>query len=536
MHGESVDNMASASETSRGIHITPGNGIVAHLGLFMAYAEGDDDGLNQLVVRLNALAGAPWAEVVRTLTSDISAAGYDNHPALACATIDGDRIGVLVFGDLTLSVTTDQEQRVLDGRHSSTWIDLSMPGTTQRVRCGEQSSSNVVGVLRDGVVSGGGFVFDLSGPIPAATRWDADEAAGATPAPETAASDATDTIAVPVADDTASPEAEEAEVVEAVETPVAEEAEVADAPIAEADATEEIVEPDDIVEAHTLNGNIFGSPVDTDDELEDPAGDAPEAETTESDDASNDFPAVAGIFSRSEPDSIDDAEVVDTSDEIAGVVLEETDPVDGIGSVPLHAVEPLEDFTAPTAEFAPAEEDLPPPPVPAAEEAEASPSPVAVATVPELHGVLCPSGHLTSVQDETCRTCGLPIDPTAEIVVGPRPSLGTLTFDDGAQLQLTRPVVIGRGVPERYAINGEPATTVLLDDVQGTISRVHLEVHLVGWEIEIIDMNSTSGTFTRLGDERIRLLPDDATAISPGTVVEVGQRSFTFSAGPNPPV
>jgi len=156
-----------------------------------------------------------------------------------------------------------------------------------------------------------------------------------------------------------------------------------------------------------------------------------------------------------------------------------------------------------------------------------------VATVPELHGVLCPAGHLTSAQDQTCRTCGLPIDPTAEIVVGSRPSLGTLTFDDGAQLQLTRPVVIGRGVPERYAINGEPATTVLLDDVQGTISRVHLEVHLVGWEIEIIDMNSTSGTFLRTDDgERVRLLPDDPTAIAPGTVVEVGQRSFTFSAGP----
>ncbi len=118
-------------------------------------------------------------------------------------------------------------------------------------------------------------------------------------------------------------------------------------------------------------------------------------------------------------------------------------------------------------------------------------------------------------------------------MVGSRPSLGTLTFDDGAQLQLTRPVVIGRGVPERYAINGEPATTVLLDDVQGTISRVHLEVHLVGWEIEIIDMNSTSGTFMRTDDgERVRLLSDDPTAVAPGTVVEVGQRSFTFSAGP----
>ncbi len=506
--------MASTSGTSRGIHITPGDGIVAHLGLFMAYAEGDDEGLNQLVVRLNALAGAPWAEVVRTLTSDISAAGYDNHPALACATIEGDRIGVLVFGDLSLAVSTDQETRVLDGRHSSTWIDLSMPGVTQRVRCGQQSDSNVVGVLRDGVVSGGGFVFDLQGPIPAATRWDADEtpepAATAAVEAEEPAEAEPETVDVEVAD--APKETAEVDTVAAVEQ--------ADGPLPE---------PEDIVEAQSLNGNIFGSPVEpeSDEAAEEPATD---------DSAANDFPAVAGIFSRSESSAIDDAEVIDSDDATDTPVVDDIDAAEAAPAAPMHAMEPEpapDDFAVPTAEFAPAEEELPPPPVPMAEEAEASASAVAVATVPELHGVLCPAGHLTSAQDQSCRTCGLPIDPTAEIVVGSRPSLGTLTFDDGAQLQLTRPVVIGRGVPERYAINGEPATTVLLDDVQGTISRVHLEVHLVGWEIEIIDMNSTSGTFMRTDEgERVRLLPDDPTAVAPGTVVEVGQRSFTFSAGP----
>ena len=559
-----MDNVANELNASRGIHITPGSGIVAHLGQFMAYAEGDDDGLNQLVVRLNALAGAPWSEVVRTLTSDIAAAGYDNHPAMACAAIEDDRIGVLVFGDLSLSVTTDVERRTLDGRHSSTWIDLAVPGSTARVRCGEQSPSTVVGVLRDGVVSGGGFVFDLHGPIPAATRWDADETAepaAEAPAPEApivaeVADEPTDADE-PAADAVATADAEaEATDVEQVETDseiaeaVAEAPEVDEAQETEADVEADDVpvsaesdaddEPEDVVDTETLNGSIFGVPLQDESEggANGDASDALLADTSlddaanapslgaEAADSGNDFPAVSGIFSRSESNDIEDAEVVVESDP-APRSADEVFATVGVD-------EPTETGDAELG-VPVTEEELPPPPVPGPNGLEPAPQgSVAVATVPELRGVLCPNGHLTSIQDSHCRTCGLPIDPTGDIVVGSRPSLGTLTFDDGAQLQLTRPVVIGRGVPERYAIDAEPATTVLLDDVQGTISRVHLEVHLNGWDVEIIDMNSSSGTFTRSGDERARLRAEDPTAILPGTIVEVGQRSFTFSAGPLP--
>ena len=163
------------AEFSRGVHVTPGSGIIARLGSFAAFARGEEDGINQLIVRLNALADAPWAEVVRTLTSDIAQTGFDNHPELACASVAEDRVGVLVFGDLELVLQgADGSVTRFAGRDSSTWIDLSVPGRIDRIRCGPQSASAVVGVLRDGVVPGGGFLFDRHGPIPAAGRWDAD--------------------------------------------------------------------------------------------------------------------------------------------------------------------------------------------------------------------------------------------------------------------------------------------------------------------------------------------------------------------------
>ena len=46
-----------------------------------------------------------------------------------------------------------------------------MYGSAERIHCGQQAESDVVGVLRDGVVPGGGFLFDRVGPIPAAKRW-----------------------------------------------------------------------------------------------------------------------------------------------------------------------------------------------------------------------------------------------------------------------------------------------------------------------------------------------------------------------------
>ena len=152
--------------------------------------------------------------------------------------------------------------------------------------------------------------------------------------------------------------------------------------------------------------------------------------------------------------------------------------------------------------------------------------------------MLCPSGHLTSVRDQVCRSCDLATDPSSDIVVGERPVLGTITFDDGAVLPLSRPAVIGSDVPKHYEINGEPATIVRLDDGHDGVDGVHLELQLVGWEIEATDRSSQAGTFYRFSgesDTRTRFRSEQPTELRNGMRVELGARSFVFTLGPPKP-
>jgi hypothetical protein len=152
----------------------------------------------------------------------------------------------------------------------------------------------------------------------------------------------------------------------------------------------------------------------------------------------------------------------------------------------------------------------------------------------DLRGVRCPSGHLVSMQDTTCRTCSAPVDLNGPIVSGPRPVLGMLEFDDGVRIPLDRPVVIGRQPPEDYRINGELAYVVPVTDAEGLISRVHVELHLIGWDIELIDKNSVNGTFTSTSADstsRARLRPEHRTQIDIGTIVYVGDRIFRLNTG-----
>ncbi|RZV44447.1 MAG: FHA domain-containing protein [Acidimicrobiales bacterium] len=353
----------------RGIHVTAGNGIVACIGNFVAFAQGEEDGLNQLIVRLNALADAPWSETVRTVTSDIAASGFQNHPALACASVLEDRVATLVFGAMKLHVETDEESRVLDGSESSTWIDVAVHGTLGRMYCGTQSESTVVGVLRDGVIPAGGFLLDAAGPIPAAVRWEAMD------------------------EDQARTE------------------------------TESRPEPEEPVHLSVV----------------------PVAEET------------SGLFSRPNEDH-------------KRTTTAETPDLDSVGGA---ALEPVEEPI-----------DVPEPPV--------------------------------------------DLDPDAH---------GILTFDDGAQLQLTRSVAIGREVPDDYLIDGRAPTIVLLDDAKGLVSPVHLELRMIGDEIEVVDMNSSHGTFIRLdanASSRTRLRPNMHIVIESGTIVELGDRSFTYADVPRP--
>ena len=438
----------SSKPESRGIHVSSGPGIVAHLPNLTAYAVGDETLLNELLVRLNALAEAPWHEIVRTLTAGITEADYDAHPHLACISVEDDRVAALVFGDTVLSVTIDGAETTLNGCDSSTWIDVALHGSAERIHAGHQSESTIVGVLRDGVIPAGGFLLDTSGPMPASGRWAeiAERQTAAQPqtsAPELAAAGATEP---------------------------------------EPASTEEVEKSiDDATESGPLTGM---------------------------------FAHIEGLH-----------RAVDMATEAEPAVQKEGHGDDANDQLASH------DVSLETANALP-------PPIPATEKLAASrPTATLAPARPQLSGILCPVGHLTSVDDATCRTCGAPTEADTKIIDGDRPVLGLLTFDDGAVLSVDRPAAIGSNVPAGYEIDGEPATIVRLDDGLGGVSDLQVEVRLVGWDLEIVDMNSENGTYTILRGERqtrTRLRSGQAVIMQPGMTVETGGRNFTYTVGETP--
>ncbi len=467
----------SVDHRARGIHVSSGEGIVAHLPNLTAFAKGDESQLNELLVRLNALAEAPWHEVVRTLTAGIAESNFDAHPDVACVSIGEDRVAALVFGDTTLSVTTDDTEHTLNGCDSSTWIDVAIHGVVGQVRAGRQSDSIIVGVLRDGVVPAGGFLLDTTGPMPSSGRWiDSSEnksTAAAEPPP------------VPSA--------------EAVATESADTVEPDAAPVAPTDPARSWEEKYD-AEARRLKG-MFARLDER--HREDPLNGLDDLASDNGDLASDDDAPDAGGENPSEGSS-HVGEFGPSGDDDVRADNEESSAI-------------------PDAET--------PPEIPTA----ASPSTTTLAPArPQLRGVLCPDGHLTNGDDLKCRTCGLAVDPDAEMIMGNRPILGQLTFDDGAVLSVDRPAAIGSDVPQGYEIDGEPATVVRLDDGVGGVSPVQVEVRTVGWDVEIHDMNSENGTYTILHGERqtrTRLRAGQSVSLQDGMMVEVGSRNFTYSIG-----
>ncbi|MGI9607506.1 MAG: hypothetical protein ACR2P0_15355 [Acidimicrobiales bacterium] len=461
-------------ELTRGVHLAPGDGIVARVGSFVAFAQGDDDGLNQLVVRLNSLAAAEWSEVVRTITADIAAADFNGHPALACAHFAADRVSVLVYGEMTLTCATALEERRFDGSDSSTWIDLVVHGTPTRVHCGSRGESGLVGLLRDGVVPSGGFLFDPSVPFPAVVEW-----AGV---PAVTPAEAVDTSEPPPLPPSIPHDDHDDESATDEYVPDTEE------------RLEEILEVLEEIEGETPRLRLVPTP---------------DLDHDDNDDESS------GLFTR-------------LSD-----MHKTASPTDGEpGENHLGLFEELAD-DGPTAEKGS---------IPALTDRVDGGSLAALVqtaetTTPQLHGVRCPNGHLNSIRDNHCRTCGEAPDADADIEIGNRPTIATITFDDGVVLPLDRPAVVGSGVPDSYEIGDEPATVVRLTDADDAIAAVQLEVHLVGWDVEVVDIDPAHSAYIRLAGEtqsRTRLRPGQPTALPDGAEVEMGGRSFRLTIGPPP--
>jgi hypothetical protein len=146
-----------------------------------------------------------------------------------------------------------------------------------------------------------------------------------------------------------------------------------------------------------------------------------------------------------------------------------------------------------------------------------------------VDGALCPRMHFNAPDAMFCRDCRVSMrGVTKSTRRQPRPPLGVLLVDDGRGYLLDRDYVIGREPLLDDDVAAGRAAPLPITDAEGSVSRLHLRVSLVGWRVEVRDLGSANGSVLyRAGGPRT-IAPVDAVVLDPGARVGVGRRSVQF--------
>lgn len=143
---------------------------------------------------------------------------------------------------------------------------------------------------------------------------------------------------------------------------------------------------------------------------------------------------------------------------------------------------------------------------------------------PTVQAVHCPDGHPNPAHADRCRLCDQHIVVRAVTTIA-RPVLGIIRFDDGTEVEITGPLVLGRRPADDRVIEGEPARAVPLDDPEKVLSRNHAEIHIRDWQVQVVDRDSMNHTFLEPpGQELFRIPPAEPFAIVPGTRISLGEQ------------
>jgi hypothetical protein len=148
-----------------------------------------------------------------------------------------------------------------------------------------------------------------------------------------------------------------------------------------------------------------------------------------------------------------------------------------------------------------------------------------------VDGAMCARMHFNAPDAVFCRECRVSMrEVTKNTRRQPRPPLGVLLVDDGRGYLLDRDYVIGREPLLDDDVAAGRATPLPITDTEGSVSRLHLRVSLVGWRVEVRDLGSANGSVLyRAGGSRA-LAPVDAAFLDPGARVGIGRRSVQFLA------
>ncbi|HXT94326.1 MAG TPA: FHA domain-containing protein [Trebonia sp.] len=148
-----------------------------------------------------------------------------------------------------------------------------------------------------------------------------------------------------------------------------------------------------------------------------------------------------------------------------------------------------------------------------------------------VDGVLCANGHFNDPSARTCRQCGIGMEqPPRHFDRRPRPSLGELVIDDGTRVTLDGDYVLGREPALDGDVLAGRARPLRINDPNGTVSRLHLKISLVGWQVEVSDLGSANGSVLHLPGGERTLAPFEPAAIEPGARIGIGHRSMQYLA------
>jgi hypothetical protein len=143
--------------------------------------------------------------------------------------------------------------------------------------------------------------------------------------------------------------------------------------------------------------------------------------------------------------------------------------------------------------------------------------------------VRCPDEHLNPAHASGCRVCGMAIPTQAPFSID-HVDLGEFAFSTGQRVPVRGPLLIGRSPKVNGAVGDRMPELVSVPSPEQDISRTHVEVRVDGWQVLVVDRDSTNGTTVVLpGRDPQRLRPGEPFPLPVGARVVLAEEvEFTF--------
>ncbi|MBA8793419.1 hypothetical protein FHX74_001024 [Friedmanniella endophytica] len=215
-----------------------------------------------------------------------------------------------------------------------------------------------------------------------------------------------------------------------------------------------------------------------------------------------------------------------SADQAVGAsVAPETDPSARTAALPTAALPPAEEPSSadpssaePSSEDRLAEEGhtIIAPSLPGA---PAAPGPLAVPTA----AYPAPTAEDDDEHGHTLLAPNLPGGPMLPPTPAPRRVVAVLRPSSGGQVEVDRPVLIGRAPSANRVSGGQLPRLLTVPSPSHDISRTHLQVAPGDGQVLVTDMNSTNGTLVTTADgRRLTLEPSAPEPLDPGAVIDLG--------------